>query len=354
MLRKSSCALKFSTKAKRDKIESLFTEHARFTNVLLETLWDKRKLYQKHKFLDKTVLESQTTWLSARMKQAIGKRVLEMMRSQTNKTGKDYKPVFKGNTIELDERFGELQTSDNSFDYWLHLQSLGGIIIDLPIKSHKHFMKFAGWQRKKAICLRRTNNKFYADFFFEMPDLPKKSEGETVAFDLGINKLISTSRGEIIGENLKYLIQKLNRRKQKSHNWFETLYEIKHYISASVKKFDLSNVAVIVREDLTGLTAKRNGKNNKTTRKLLSFWMRSLFDLRLSNKCELNRVEQVFVEPKNTSRECPECHCIDKANRRGESFQCVQCGHAQDADLSASLNILDRYRNLIVSCACKN
>lgn len=40
---------------------------------------------------------------------------------------------------------------------------------------------------------------------------------------------------------------------------------------------------------------KQKIKNNSTTRKLLSFWMRSLFNLRLANKCELNRVEQVFV-----------------------------------------------------------
>jgi len=346
--------LKFATQTKRDKIEKLFAEYARYANALIDALWDKRKLYRKHKYIDKHVLDAHSTWLSARMKQAVGKRVLEIMRSQTNKDGKDFKPVFKGNTIELDERFGELQTSENSFDYWLHLQSLGGIILDIPIKAHKHFLKFSGWQRKKSMRLRKRGDNLYADFFFEMPDLPKKIHGEVVAFDLGINKLIATSRGEVIGDKLKPLIQKLHRRKQKSKNWFQTIAEIKNYISRCVNQLDLDNVAVLVREDLTGLTAKRNGKNNKTTRKLLSFWMRSLFDLRLANKCECDRVAQAFVEPIYTSQECPKCHCIDKANRRGESFQCVQCSHAGDADLIASLNILDRYRQSIVAGACKN
>lgn len=353
MLRKTSCALKFSTASKRAKIEKLFAEHERYVNAIIEALWEKRKLYRKHKFLDKSTLDACPTWLSARMKQAVGKSVLEILRSQTNKDGKDFKPVFKGNVIELDERFGDLQNSSNSFDYWLHLQSLGDkIILDLPIKSHKHFLKFAGWRRKKSLRLRRTNGKFYADFFFEMPDLPKKENGETIAFDLGINKLITTSHGERLGTNLKPLIQKLHRRKQKSRNWFQTISEIKNYISMSVKQFDLTNVAVLVREDLTGLTSKRNGKNNKTTRKLLSFWMRSLFDLRLANKCELDRIKQVFVDPKYTSQECPRCHRIDKANRRGESFQCMKCGHADDADFVASLNILRRYEKPIVSHAC--
>lgn len=356
MIRRTSCALKFATELKRQKISALFVEHERYVNALLDLLWDKRKLYKNHKYLNKPILDSIETWLSARMKQNIGKRVLEILRSQTNKNGKNFKPVFKGNSIELDERFGDLQKSDNSFDSWLHLQSLGNkIVLDLPIKRHKHYLKFSNWQEKKSIRLRRVGNKFYVDFFFESPDLHKKQTGEVVAFDLGINKLIATSRGEVIGGQLKIKIKKLHRRKQKSKNWFKTVAEIKNYIGECVNRFDLNNIAVLVREDLTGLTARRNGKNNKTTRKLLSFWMRSLFDLRLLNKCELNRVEQVFVEPRNTSIECPKCRCIDKRNRQGESFQCMQCGHAGDADCDiAPLNILDRYRQSIVADACKN
>lgn len=356
MLRKTSCALKFATESKCNKISALFVEHERYVNALIELLWDKRRLYKNHKYLDKPIIDSIQTWLSARMKQNIGKRVLEIMRSQTNKDGRDFKPVFKGNSIELDERFGDLQKSENSFDMWLHLQSFGDkIILDIPLKRHKHFLKFSDWTRKKSMRLRRLGEKFYVDFFFESSDLPKKNSGEIVAFDLGINKLICTSRGEVLGVELKSKIKKLHRRKQKSKNWFQTIVEIKNYIGNVVNKFDISSVAVLVREDLTGLTAKRNGKNNSTTRKLLSFWMRSLFDLRLANKCELNRVKQVFVEPRNTSIECPKCHCIDKRNRRGESFQCVQCGHAGDADLNiAPLNILDRYRQIIVADACEN
>lgn len=356
MIRRTSCALKFATESKRDKISGLFKEHERYVNALINLLWDKRKLYKNNKYIDKPILDSVPTWLSARMKQNAGKRVLEIMRSQTNKDGNDFKPVFKGNTIELDERFGDLQESGNSFDMWLHLQSLGNkIVLDFPLKRHKHFLKFSGWLRKKSIRLRRVGEKFYTDFFFESPDLPKKQDGEIVAYDLGINKLVCTSRGEVIGTGLKLLIRKLHRRKHGSNNWHQTIHEIKNYISRCVNEFDLSTIAILVGEDLTGLTAKRNGKNNKTTRKLLSFWMRSLFNLRLANKCELDRVKQVFVEPKYTSIECPLCHCIDKTNRRGESFQCVKCGHVGDADRDiAPLNILDRYRQSIVADACEN
>ena len=49
----------------------------------------------------------------------------------------------------------------------------------------------------------------------------------------------------------------------------------------------------------------------------------------------------ILVPPKNTSRECPECHCIDGANRKSqEEFECIKCHYQEHADLVGSLNIL--------------
>ena len=49
------------------------------------------------------------------------------------------------------------------------------------------------------------------------------------------------------------------------------------------------------------------------------------------------------VDPRNTSRECPECHSIDRRNRKDrDTFKCVQCGNGGEADYVASLNIRNR------------
>ena len=51
----------------------------------------------------------------------------------------------------------------------------------------------------------------------------------------------------------------------------------------------------------------------------------------------------MVINPKNTSREYPECHTIGKKNRPERSyFKCVYCGLAGEADSIASLNIWDR------------
>ena len=52
----------------------------------------------------------------------------------------------------------------------------------------------------------------------------------------------------------------------------------------------------------------------------------------------------IFVDPKNTSRQCPnpECQYIDKRNRRKtrDLFQCLQCGFTAMADyVGAIINI---------------
>jgi len=48
----------------------------------------------------------------------------------------------------------------------------------------------------------------------------------------------------------------------------------------------------------------------------------------------------VAVDPRNTSRTCPECGHIAKENRKNERFRCVACGYATHADHVGALNIL--------------
>jgi IS605 OrfB family transposase len=54
-------------------------------------------------------------------------------------------------------------------------------------------------------------------------------------------------------------------------------------------------------------------------------------------------VPVVFVDPRNTSRECAACGCIDKKNRPNQStFKCIGCAHKANADTNAARNIRQR------------
>jgi transposase len=47
-----------------------------------------------------------------------------------------------------------------------------------------------------------------------------------------------------------------------------------------------------------------------------------------------------FVDPRNTSRTCSECDCVNPRNRKTrDAFRCVRCGHEMCADVNAAKNI---------------
>ncbi len=63
----------------------------------------------------------------------------------------------------------------------------------------------------------------------------------------------------------------------------------------------------------------------------------------LAYKCKRTGVKLVLKDPRHTSQECAECHCISADNRLSqEVFKCVSCGHADDADHNAARVVLMR------------
>ena len=60
-------------------------------------------------------------------------------------------------------------------------------------------------------------------------------------------------------------------------------------------------------------------------------------------KAKLKGVPVVLVDPRNTSRTCPACACVDKRNRKTrDEFACLQCGFAGPADHVAATSIRSR------------
>jgi ribosomal protein L37AE/L43A len=63
----------------------------------------------------------------------------------------------------------------------------------------------------------------------------------------------------------------------------------------------------------------------------------------LAERTKRAGVTVLFVDPRNTSRECPECGHILKYNRPSQAvFKCVECGYAAHADSTAAVNISRR------------
>jgi putative transposase len=75
------------------------------------------------------------------------------------------------------------------------------------------------------------------------------------------------------------------------------------------------------------------------------------FRLMMQYKLDWNGGRLVLVDPKNTSRECPKCHHIDKENRKTQSeCICIICCYKDNADFVASINILGAGLAQIACC----
>ena len=78
-----------------------------------------------------------------------------------------------------------------------------------------------------------------------------------------------------------------------------------------------------------------------------------MFRRLLGYKGELYGCRIVAVPPQYTSQRCSSCSYTNAVNRKTQSeFLCLRCGHAQNADLNAAINILAAARPSEALNAC--
>ena len=93
--------------------------------------------------------------------------------------------------------------------------------------------------------------------------------------------------------------------------------------------------------DINGsLPRKGEEQRDLATSKLLH---RSTLKDRFEFKASAASCRREQINPAYTSQTCPECGYLDKANRKGDEFQCQICGHRGDADQIAAQNQKSRY-----------
>ena len=372
MIRSSALTLKFATSKKLNTLDLVFDEYARVVNLYIDALCQTKEL---PKFTNFKV----ETWLSARLQQCAGKQAAEIVKSTRKKDReirlKRYKKIYKyflnkarqkkfietkfselglnykikprydGKSINLDNRFWSLNTSLNSFDYWIKLGSIGNKIgLFLPLKNHKHNKKFDNWKRVGSCRLLRNNGKYKIELIYEYANSTISKPTKILAIDAGINCLMSCSDGRQIGLGLKKLLNELNQKQQKSKSYQRKLKQIHNYVRWCVNQLDWSNLSDLVIENLKYIQVDTKKRVNKATRKLLSKWNLGLWHRAIEQKCEANCVCLHQVEPRYTSQTCPSCGNVGKGNREGVLFRCTSCGYEANADLNASINILNRFR----------
>ena len=273
-------------------------------------------------------------------------------------------PNLNDISINLDERFFDIKQG-NHFDNFVKIvlpyfneKGPRALQIKVPLKQHSHSneLRDKGFALKNNIQLKKVNNEYYVTLIWHKVPMDKKQYGKTIGLDMGVNKLLTTSDGDIIGDDITFIYDKISRRKRGSKGFKRALSHRTNETNRLLNSMELSNVNTFVIEDLSnvkkdksfnkqvakGKVIKRTRKQQESINERNSRWLYPLVTSKLEMMSNEHGIMLVKVSPAYTSQMCSKCGTIHEESRKGEYFNCIDCGHNVDADVNASINIRNR------------
>lgn len=266
--------------------------------------------------------------------------------SDAYKRDKRIQPQFRPHgAMTYDERILSFKGADR-----VSLLTLDGRVV-VPFRFGAY--QAAMLDRKRGQCdLLYRDGTFYLSVTVDAPEpTPNEPEG-FIGVDLGIVNIATTSDGESYSgkainnvrarfakfraklqrkgtKSAKRLLKKRRRREQRFQR------DVNHVISKALVTSAKDTSRGIALEDLKGIRERVTVR--KAQRKVIHSWAFRQLGSFVEYKARRDGVVVAFVDPRNTSRTCPVCGCIDKANRPNQAtFSCVSCGYFANADENAA------------------
>lgn len=213
----------------------------------------------------------------------------------------------------------------------------------------------------------KKKKTFHVHFVIELPDDPTQTPDGVLGVDLGINRIATTSDGEIVsGRNLNRLrevrqrtrasLQKNGTKgckralKRLSGKQRLMMSDVNHVISKRIVENAKETNRAIALEDLSGI--RERAAKGKAMRKMLGAW--AFYDLRtkIEYKAKQAGITVILVDPAYTSKSCSRCGQI--GSRRKHKFSCKTCGLLIDSDVNGAINISRRGCQALLSSDAVN
>ncbi len=227
----------------------------------------------------------------------------------------------------------------------------------IPFVSGKRQMQLLETRVGESDLVYRRG-KFYllAPCEVEDPE-PFVAEG-VIGVDLGVNNIAVDSDGNVRSgktvDSVRHRHRRLRRslQKKRTHSARRRLKKLSgkeqrfardtnHVISKEIVELAERTKRAIALENLRGIRLRMRARRQQRAR--LSSWSFGQLRKFIEYKAKRAGVIILFVDPRNTSRECPECGHILKSNRPSQAvFECAWCGYAAHADSTAARNIAGR------------
>jgi IS605 OrfB family transposase len=337
LTRSLKISLELANTGKKATLDELWEAYRQAVSDFLDRLL-------AHETLSEAYLKSYESRLSYRYKQCAKRQAMKLFKTWCRNKKRGNKPTLRHPMMTLDYRFIEVQKGENSFDFWIKITTLEkGQPILIPAKSYSYLNTYLeNWELVLGGKLIRQKGRWYLVLAFKK-ETSAVRDGQAVSVDLGYRKLGVTSEGEVIGAELRSLIEKADSKKPKSNAYYRAKAEIKNYINRELKKLFRRDVGTIVVEDLKRLKDGKRGKWGKDINRKFGFWIYGHALRRIQELAEVAGVQRQRVPPRGTSQTCPLCGHAETLNRQGERFKCRRCGFSHDADYVGALNILSRF-----------
>ncbi len=305
-----------------------------------------------------------TSWLSDAPSQALQQKLKDLDRAYTH---------FFAKRAQLPRR--KKRGRRDSFRYPEPKQ------IKLDQDNRRIFLPKLGWMRYrhsrkvlgtiKNVTVSGSYDKWYVSIQTEREvDVPIPT-GNDVGIDMGVKRFATLSDGTSYAPlnsfrkhetALRKAQQALSRKIKFSNNWHKAKRRVQrlhtriarvrhdylHKTSTTISK----NHAFVCIEDLqvANMTKSAQGTREQpgTQVKAKSGLNKAILDQgwgefrrQLEYKLAWKGGHLIAVPPQNTSRTCPSCGHIAKANRQTQAeFKCVSCGYEANADVVGAINVL--------------
>ena len=216
-------------------------------------------------------------------------------------------------------------------------------------------------QNIKSATIIKENDRYYVSVLVDEEPKPifKPPQTEGIGLDLGLKDTLFTPKGVKIkdlrknkklvklNKSLKRQQRKLSRKKKKSNNWFKQLLKIQRLyrrINNIKKDIKRKGILSIVQENpqfitIENLNIEGMMKNRKVSNALQQVGLGYIVEW-LKWKCyqygiELRQVDRFYP----SSQICNQCGNRQKMPLYKRVYKCENCGHKEDRDINASINL---------------
>jgi len=247
------------------------------------------------------------------------------------------KPIIKNVKAELNSICCEFQLTENFFEGFLELHSLGKEFgkIRIPIRFHEQSNK---WMSQGKIMKSFLISEKCIEIRWEIPETEKVTEGEVIGIDQGMKDVVTLSddrtspKTNSHGYSLESILDKMSHKKKGSKAFGKTQEHRKNFINWSINSLNFDGIKQINLEKVVNIRYK------KRSSRILSHWTNTLIRDKFVSRCEEAGVQLKLQSSTYRSQRCFNCGWVQKKNRKSKEFCCKQCEHHSDADLNAAKN----------------